>query len=405
MDVQAFARLSKKLAQVPKKKKDEGSSNQPLVDEVLKKAGAPKVPEGGDPSKKIAADSGTSAGGSQAGELKRKNTGKGSKPPVTKKQKGADEGKGAPLVILEEPSSSHLVDLDEGAWPQETVRFSFKRGTAIVHGTLDPREYLKGATPPLDCSTLGKFEDEALERRALEASVTASLAFGEYVRRMEQLRLRKAEDDEALKRLVVKNTEAIRKMAELEEALRQAGDKLEAVRVEARAEGKAEAEKAAADAAREAAEEAERAKTEAAAKAREDAVAAFVSEGWKAEDRKEWVASVIEQGVDAWVKGPGSEWMALKGKDYFDGGEFFTQRLIYRKLAEHFKIPKDKFDPSAYGLPPQQPDVRVPLPEGEERVQLADSELMREYGLHDEEGAEDDASSKPRDDVVEDAQP
>ncbi|CAH9147305.1 unnamed protein product, partial [Cuscuta epithymum] len=84
---------------------------------------------------------------------------------------------------------------------------------------------------------------------------------------MEQLRLRKAEDDEALKRLVVKNTEAIRKMAELEEALRQAGDKLEAVRVEARAEGKAEAEKAAADAAREAAEEAERAKTEAAAKA------------------------------------------------------------------------------------------------------------------------------------------
>ncbi|CAH9121113.1 unnamed protein product [Cuscuta epithymum] len=222
---------------------------------------------------------------------------------------------------------------------------------------------------------------------------------------MEQLRLRKAEDDEALKRLVIKNTEAIRKMAELEEALRQAGDKLEAARVEARTEGKAEAEKAAAEATKQAAEEAEKAKAEAAAKAREDDIASFLAEGWKTEEHKEWVASVIKQGVDAWVKGPGSEWMALKGKDYFDGGEFFTQRLIYRKLAEHLKIPKDKFDPSAYGLPPRQPDVRVPLPEGEERVQLADSELMREYNLaDDEEEIEDDATSKAKEDATGSAQ-
>ncbi|CAH9106499.1 unnamed protein product [Cuscuta epithymum] len=407
MDVQAFARLSKKLAKVPKKKKEEGSSaSQPLVDEVFKKAGASQVPEAKEPPKEIApADTGAGAGGSQAGELKRKNAGKGSKPPVTKKLRGADEGKGAPLVILEEPSPSHLVDLEEGAWPQETVQFSFKKGTAIVHGTLDPREYLEGATPPLDRSTLGKFEDEALERRALEASVTASLAFGEYVRRMEQLRLRKAEDDEALKRLVAKNTEAIRKMAELEEALRLAGDKLEAARVEARSEGKAEAEKAAEEASKKAADEAEKAKTEAVAKAKEDAVAAFLAEGWKSDEHQGWVASVIEQGVGAWVKGPGSEWMALRGKDYFEGGEFFTQRLIYRKLAEHFKISKDDFDPSAYGLPPRQPDVRVPLPEGEERVQLADSELMREYGLQDEEDTEDDAASKPRNEAAAEPQP
>ncbi|CAH9141753.1 unnamed protein product [Cuscuta epithymum] len=404
MDVQAFARLSKKLAKVPKKKKDEGSSNQPLVDEVLKKAGAPKVPEGGDPSKKTAADSGTGAGGSQAGELKRKNTGKGSKPPVTKKQRGADEGKGAPLVILEEPSSSHLVDLDEGAWPQETVRFSFKRGTAIVHGTLDPREYLKGATPPLDRSTLGKFEDEALERRALEASVTASLAFGEYVRRMEQVRLDKAQNDAALEKLIREHSEAIRCCAELELALKQAGEKLKEAEEKARAEGKAEAEKAAAEASMKAAEEAAKAKSEAVSKAEKDAVAAFQSEGWKADDLEPWRASVVESSVDAWVKGPGAEWMALRGKDYFDGGEFFTQRLIYRKLAEHFKIPKDNFDPSAYGLPPRQPDVRVPLPEGEERVQLADSELMKEYGLHDEEDAEDDAASKPRDEAAAESQ-
>ncbi|CAH9121112.1 unnamed protein product, partial [Cuscuta epithymum] len=142
MDVQAFARLSKKLAKVPKRKKEEGpSANQPLVDEVLKKAGAYKTPEDKESTKEVpSADAGAGAGGSQVGELKRKNAGKGSKPPVTKKLRGTDEVKGAPLVILEEPSSSHLVDLDEGAWPQETVQFSFKKGTAIVHGTLDPKE-------------------------------------------------------------------------------------------------------------------------------------------------------------------------------------------------------------------------------------------------------------------------
>ncbi|CAH9127365.1 unnamed protein product [Cuscuta epithymum] len=405
MDVQAFARLSKKLSKVPKKKKEEGpSANQPLVDEVLKKAGASKTPEDKESTKEVpAADSGAVAGGSQAGELKRKNAGKGSKPPVTKKLRGADEGKGAPLVNLEEPSPSHMVDLEEGAWPQETVQFSFKKGTAIVHGTLDPREYLEGATPPLDRSTLGKFEDDALERRALEASVTASLAFGEYVRRMDQIRLRKAEDDEALKRLVAKNTEAIRKMAELEEALRQAGNKVEAAKVEARAEGRAEAERAAAEAAKQAAEEAEKAKAEAVAKAREDGIASFVAEGWKSEDRQEWVASVIEQGVEGWVAGPGSEWMALKGKNYFDGGEFFTQRLIYRKLAGHFGVDPSHFDPSAYGLPPRQPDVRIPLPEGEERRQLSDSELMRECGLADEDETGDDATSEPKTDGVQGA--
>ncbi|CAH9132616.1 unnamed protein product [Cuscuta epithymum] len=411
MDVQAFARLSKKLAKVPKKKKEEGSSNQPLVDEVLKKAGASMVPEGeGHPKGAAVMDTVAEAGGSQAGELKRKNTGKGVMPPESKKKKKTEGTKDAPLVITEGPSpfqaseSIPLEDFDEGAWPQETVQFSFKKGTAVMHGTLDPREFLRGATPPLDRSTLGRFDDEALEVKALQASVSASLAFGEYLRRMEQVRLRKAEDDKALRKLVAKNTEAIRKMAELEEALRQAGDMLEAAKAEARAEGKAEAEKAAAEASKKAADEAEKAKTEAVVKAKEDAIAAFLAEGWKSDEHQGWVDSVIEQGVGAWVKGPGSEWMALRGKDYFDGGEFFTQRLIYRKLAQHFGIPKDEFDPSVYGLPPRQPDVRIPLPEGEERVQLADSELMREYGLNGEEDAEDDASSKPRDDVAENAQ-
>ncbi|CAH9138926.1 unnamed protein product, partial [Cuscuta epithymum] len=114
-------------------------------------------------------------------------------PPENKKKKRGEGGKDAPLVIIDEPptfqpsESTPLENFDEGAWPRETVQFSFKKGTAIMHGTLDPREFLRGATPPLDRSTLGRFDDEALEVKALQASVSASLAFGEYVRRMEQL--------------------------------------------------------------------------------------------------------------------------------------------------------------------------------------------------------------------------
>ncbi|CAH9117533.1 unnamed protein product [Cuscuta epithymum] len=409
MDVQAFARLSKKLAKVPKKK--EAPSQQKAVDEYFRGDGAPKTAEGEGPSKEVAAlDTSADAGAPQVGGLKRKNVGKGVMPPETKKKKRAEGGKDAPLVIIEEPSSflssepAPLEDLDEGPWPQETVQFSFKKGTAIMHGTLDPREFLRGATPPLDRATLGRFDDETLELKALQASVSASVALGEYVRRVGQMRSKKAQNDAALEKLIRENAEAIRYGAELEAALKKAGEELKATEERARAEGKADAERAAAEAAKLVAEEAEREKSEAISKAKGEAVAEFMAGGWKAEDHKQWAASVIEQGVDGWVAGPGSEWMALKGKNYFDGGEFFTQRLIYRKLAGHFGIDPSNFDPSVYGLLPRQPDVRIPLPEGEERRQLADSELMRECGLEDEDEVEDDATSKTKEDAAEGAQ-
>ncbi|CAH9107336.1 unnamed protein product [Cuscuta epithymum] len=359
MDPKAFAKLSRKLAKVPKKK-EEASSLQKPVDEYFKEVEAPKKPEGEEPSKEVAADD-ADAGGSQVGELKRKNAGKGVAPPE-KKRKGTGGKKDAPLVILDEPpsfqasESAPLEDFEEGAWPRETVQFSFKKGTAIMHGTLDPREFLRGATPPLDRSTLGRFDDKALELKALQASVSASVALGEYVRRVDQMRLRKAEDDEALKRLVAKNTEAIRKMAGLEEALRQADQRLEAAKNEARAEGiakgKAEAEKVAAEAAQAAAEEADRAKAEAVAKAAEGAVASFVADGWKAEEYQQWVASVVEAKADAWVKGPGAMWLALKGKSFYEGAQYFTQAMLYRRLARHHGVDPKEFQPEAYGLPP-----------------------------------------------------
>ncbi|CAH9071382.1 unnamed protein product [Cuscuta epithymum] len=400
MDPKAFARLSNKLAK-EKKKKAEGPSNQRAVEEFLQKPDAKKKPEGEGPSKDAGA--GVVTEGSHVPELKRKNTGKGTTLPEKKQRRGDAEQKAPPVVIIDDhpsdkPSGSlPLADLDEGAWPLEKVQFPIKKGTAILHGTLDPREFLRGATPPLDRTTLGRFGDEALEHKALQASATASLAFGELVRRAEQHRLEKAQSDEVTRKLVANNTEAIRQLASLEEALRQAEQKLEAAKEEARAEGKAEAERSAAEAARIAAERAEEVKAEAVAKAKEDAVALFLAEGWKSEGREQWRASVVETSVDSWVKGPGAMWLALKGKSFYEGGQYFTQAMLYRRLARHLGVDPKEFKPEDHGLPPLLPDVRIPLPEGEERELLEDSELARCDS--DDEAAEDDAASKPKEDA------
>ncbi|CAH9113963.1 unnamed protein product [Cuscuta europaea] len=206
---------------------------------------------------------------------------------------------------------------------------------------------------------------------------------------MERYALQKQKDDESL--AVVQ-----RRLREAEEASRverAAFEKLlENAKVLAKAEGRAEAEKAAAEAAKKAAEDAEIAKKEAVG----EAVAAFVAEGWKAEAQKAWVAAVVEASVEEWVRGPGAMWLAQKGKEYNDGGEYFTQSLIYRRLARHLGADPSAFDPAAYGLPPLQPDTRVPLPEGTSRPDLEDTVLMAECS-DEEEDAAGDATSKPAD--------
>ncbi|CAH9083382.1 unnamed protein product [Cuscuta europaea] len=155
--------------------------------------------------------------------------------------------------------------MGEVALPRENIQFSLIKGTAIVHGTVDPKEFLRGATPSLDKAALSRLEDDTLDSKILRASLTACIGLGEQICRVEELRLQKAEQDETLKRLVKDNAAAVRDMARLEETLRQTEQKLEAARVEARAE----AEKTAAEVAKKAAEEAEAAKEEAVAKARE----------------------------------------------------------------------------------------------------------------------------------------
>ncbi|CAH9098253.1 unnamed protein product [Cuscuta epithymum] len=375
MDVKAYAALKKKAAKDPKKK--DGPSQQKPVDEFFKKGEAPQTQGREEPSGNAApVVTGVNAGSSQAEELKRKRSGKGVSLPE-KKQKKVEiaPGKDAPLVVVDDQPSSPEPQMGwvttlrspadpETTWPREEVHFPLKKGNAVMLGSLDPLEFMRGVIPSKDRLVLSKYEDDVLDCRIMQASVTATMALGEQLRRVDRLRVQKAQADLALKKAVEENASFRKKMTEMEAALRAAEEGMEQRLKEAEAKGKTTAEEAASAAAKLAAEAAEVAKKEAIAEAGKAAVDSFVTEGWKAEGRKQWLASVIEQSVDAWVAGPGAEWLARKGKDYYDGGEFFTQRLVYRRLARHLKIEAKEFDPASYGLPPLQPDVRVPPPPG-----------------------------------------
>ncbi|CAH9092480.1 unnamed protein product, partial [Cuscuta europaea] len=129
----------------------------------------------------------------------------------------------------------------------------------------------------------------------------------EHLRRVEQMmEARGAAEEEA--------ASIRKKLAEAEDSLRLATESMEqrvrAAKAEGKSEGLAEAGEAAAEAARVVAKEAERAKAEEVAKAEKAVVEAFIAGGWTAEDRRDWVSSVVERSVDAWVGGPDKMWLA-----------------------------------------------------------------------------------------------
>ncbi|CAH9100622.1 unnamed protein product [Cuscuta epithymum] len=402
MDLKAITMLRNKLEKEQKKKEGKPSTQKP-VDEFFPKADTIKAPVDEGSSKKASAAAedvvGSDAGGSAAEGQKKRRTGKGAALPEKRQKKGGAEKVGAPLVIIDEqapvvtPPRSPPAHIDEDLREKEVIHFPIQKGTAVMHSTLNPIEFMRGVMSPKDRLVLSRLEDDVLDYKIASYSTMAALGFSEQARRVEALRIAKGQADEGMKKLAEELTEAKKQLADARDTLRLeregAAKKLE----DAKAEAKSDAEKVAAEAAKKAAEEAENAKAEAVSKAREDAVASFVSEGWRADDQKAWRSAVVGAEVDEWVKGPGAEWLALKGNEYWQGGEFFTQRLIYRKLAAHQGVDLKDFKPDAFGLPPLQPDVRVPLPEGMERPILRDSLLLQECGADDEE-AGDGATSK-----------
>ncbi|CAH9082366.1 unnamed protein product [Cuscuta europaea] len=146
MDAKNLAKVKRQLAK--EGKKNEAPDQQRAVDEIFPKAGTGN--DGGPlVNAVVGQDVGFAAEVSPVGELQRKRAGKSVVPPEGKKQKkGATEKKEAPVVIVEEHSSSEPPAPVAGAsWHQDNVQFSITKGTAIMHGTLNPREFLRGATP------------------------------------------------------------------------------------------------------------------------------------------------------------------------------------------------------------------------------------------------------------------
>ncbi|CAH9110125.1 unnamed protein product, partial [Cuscuta europaea] len=140
-----------------------------------------------------------------------------------------------------------------------------------MHGTAEPKAFLRGITSKMDREVFETYDDDALENRILRSSLTACIALGEQARRREERRLHEAAQDKKVEGLIRKNSEAVKHAAQLEEALREAA--AEKAKADGIAEGKAEAERAAAEAAKKAADEAQTAKERAAAEARGEAVA------------------------------------------------------------------------------------------------------------------------------------
>ncbi|CAH9114888.1 unnamed protein product [Cuscuta europaea] len=277
-------------------------------------------------------------------------------PQAPKKSKKGDAAKDDPPVVIVDdcPGSGVHEEMPMAQVPRgarepslEVLTLSLPAGTTVLNGTADPRVLLRGITLDIDRAALGADDDQALEDRILRSSLTTCVALGEQFRRLEEWRLHKAGKDAKMKELILKDSKATKLMAQLEEDLQLA-------RAEARRlrEEKAKAEEAVAEAARRASEEAEVIRAKAVATAREEAISGFLDGGWKTEGHKPWLSSVVEASVDEWCEGPGEEWMARKGKQYYDGGGFFTQALIYRRMARHLKIEPKDFDPAAYGLPP-----------------------------------------------------
>ncbi|CAH9083892.1 unnamed protein product, partial [Cuscuta europaea] len=312
-----------------------------------------------------AAAAGAGAEGSKgAGGTKKKNYGKGTEPPA-KKLKATASGKQPAtdvVVIVDEGHASGPIPqehIDQDFFGREKLEAIVPKGASVLEGSLNPSALMSQMLPSADRLALTRMAENSLEAKILLSSASNFMGLCEYLRRVEQIKGAKSAADGEVASLK-------KRLAEAEDSLRMATDSMEqrvqAAKAEGKSEGLAEAGEAANEAARVAVEEAHAAKEEAVAKAREDAVAAFIAEGWKAEEQKEWLSSVVEASVDAWVGGPDKMWLAEKCDSYYQGGEFFTHRLIYRKLARHFKLSPEEFQPEAYGLPPGNQTLGSPSP-------------------------------------------
>ncbi|CAH9082933.1 unnamed protein product [Cuscuta europaea] len=174
MNVKGFTGVKKKAAKDPKENP---------VGAFFKKAEGPLMPPTADAA---------------AAAAKRKAAGKDVAPVGKKSKKGDARRNDPPVLIIDEHSASDTPAMvatapahppsaqqDEGDLPRKDIQFSLIKGTAIVHGTVVPKEFLRGATPSLDKAALSRLEDDALDNKIFRSSLTACIALGEQVQRAE----------------------------------------------------------------------------------------------------------------------------------------------------------------------------------------------------------------------------
>ncbi|CAH9104510.1 unnamed protein product [Cuscuta europaea] len=156
--------------------------------------------------------------------VKKKRNDKGVEPP-TKKQKaagGAVEGSGPLIVIDDTPAADGplasvtpkaLVNPSPEELPREIRQLSFAPGASLMHGTAEPRAFLRGITSKMDREVFETYDDDALENRILRSSLTACIALGEQARRREERRIHEAAQDKKVEGLIRKNSEAVKHAA------------------------------------------------------------------------------------------------------------------------------------------------------------------------------------------------
>ncbi|CAH9105751.1 unnamed protein product, partial [Cuscuta europaea] len=79
--------------------------------------------------------------------------------------------------------------------PRDIRQLSFAPGASLMHGTAEPRAFLRGITSKMDREVFETYDDDALENRILRSSLTACIALGEHARRREERRLHEAAQD------------------------------------------------------------------------------------------------------------------------------------------------------------------------------------------------------------------
>ncbi|CAH9118888.1 unnamed protein product [Cuscuta europaea] len=215
------------------------------------------------------------------------------------------------------------------------LEVEYPKDGGVFNDGVDGHSVLSQAIPAKDRVYLDKLGDVKIYDGGMDLVVQGAFMLMESNKRQQReiARLREFKEKAA------SAYEAMSCLGRLREdfaALQKRADEADAAKEEALA--KLAEEKGVREADRRRADEAERAKAEAevaAVKAADDAVAKFLAEGWKADERLPWCYEVVAAKLEDWgQKSPTvKECFEREMSVYYNMGQHRMQRLIYRWLS------------------------------------------------------------------------